>query len=266
MVKNQIFDRKLLKNNLDRFSNQFINSNFLFSKINNDLLENIESFKQNFSDILLINALDGNLADGLSVLKKPDNLIQTNLSKKFNLLNGAKLKLLMDDEFLCFKENSFDLVVDNLNIQFINDVLLHLLQVKNILKKDGLFMGCFFGGVSLKELRDVFAKVEIDLFSGISARVIPFIDIKDSGALMQKSGFKNIICDSNIVEVSYSSIIKLMQDLRNMGLSNIMYGRSKKSLNRQIIFLMENLIKEHYSDGDGGFVCSFEVITITAFN
>ena len=129
-----------------------------------------------------------------------------------------------------------------------------------------VFPGSFFGGTTLKELRDVFYKIELEISGGISPRIIPFIDVKTAGSLAQKVGFRNIICDSQVIEISYSSLLKLFSDLRNMGLSNILFDRNKKFISKKMLFLMENLIKELYDDGENGFIISFEVITITAFN
>jgi NADH dehydrogenase [ubiquinone] 1 alpha subcomplex assembly factor 5 len=260
-----IFDRKLLKHNLDRFSKNFSKSDFLFKEISLNLIDNIKDFKQDFNNILEIGAKDGFLGQKISKIKNSKSLVQTNFSNKLNTLNPHNLKIIMDDESLCFKENSFDLILNNLNLHFTNDVLGSLIQSKKLLQEKGLFIGCFFGGTTLKELRDVFNQTELELYNGISPRVIPFIDIKDSGALAQKAGFGNIITDSHIIEISYSSLLKLLKDLKNMALGNILFSRSNRTINKKMLFLMEKLIKQHYPDGDKGFIISFEIITITAF-
>lgn len=260
--KNSIFDRKLLKHNLNRFSKNFEKSDFLFREISNRLIENIRDFNQDFSNILEINARDGYLGKEISKIKNSKNLTQTNISNNFQLPN----QIIIDDEELNFAQNSFDLVVNNLNLHFNNDVLGILNQNKKLLKDEGLFVCSFFGGTTLKELRDVFNKIELQLYNGISPRIIPFIDIKTAGALAQNANFKNIICDSQIIEISYSSLLKLLQDLRNMGLGNILFYRNKRPLTKKMLFLMEKLISELYPSQPDGFVVSFEVITITAFN
>ncbi len=268
MVKNnQIFDRNLLKNNLDRFSSQLINHNFLFKEISNRIYENVLDFKQDFSNILEINAQDGFLGRKIAQKKNCQNLIQTNFCHELNKAYPENSNnITLNEENLCFKENSFDLVINNLSLHFINDVLANLFENKQILKENGVFIGFFFGGQTLKELREIFNKAEIEIYNRISPRIIPFIDVKDAGMLAQKAGFKNIISDNQNIEVSYNSLLKLMQDLRNMGLGNILFDRNKEFLNKKMLFLMENLIKDLYNDGNEDFISTFEVITITAFN
>jgi SAM-dependent methyltransferase len=258
---NSLFDRNLLKNNLNRFSKNFAQSDFLFKEIANRLIENIKDFKQNFNNILEINAKDGYFGQSIYGIKKGDSLTQTNLTNSFGLEN----QIIIDDEDLELEEK-FDLIINNLNLQFNNNIIKVLNQNKKLLKGGGLFVCSFFGGATLKELRDVFNKIELGLYDGMSPRVIPFIDIKDAGKLAQNAGFKNIICDSQIIEISYSSLLKLFQDLRNMAFSNILFARNKRFISKKMLFLMENLIRELYSDADNGFIVSFEIITITSLN
>lgn len=268
MVKNnKIFDRNLLKTNLNRFSSQLINNNFLFHEISNRIHENIMDFKQDFHNILEINAKDGFLGQKIAKNKNCKNLIQTNFCHKLNEANSFdSKKITLDEENLCFKEKSFDLIINNLALHFINDVRANLFENKQLLKEDGVFVGFFFGGKTLKELRDVFNKAEIEIYNRISPRIIPFIDVKDSGMLAQKAGFKNIISDSQNIEISYNSLLKMLQDLKNMGLGNILFARNKSIISKKMFFLMEKLIKDLYNVDDNGFICTFEVITITAFN
>ncbi len=51
-----------------------------------------------------------------------------------------------------------------------------------------------------------------------------------------------------------------------MGLSNILFARNKSIISKKMLFLMEKLIKDLYNSDDDGFISTFEVITITAFN
>lgn len=261
MSKNHIFDRQLLKQQQKRFSKNFFKSDFLFKEIATRVIDNIADFKRDFIEILEINARDGFLGKEIAKLKNTKKLIQTNLVTGFNCTNA----IISDDEQISFQDQKFDLIINNLNLHFVNDPLDNLIKQKNLLKPDGIYFSCFFGGASLKELRDVFNRSELELNGGISPRIIPFIDVKTAGALAQKADFKNVITDSQTIEISYSSLLTLFHDLRNMALGNILFDRARKPLSKKMIFLMEKLIKELYPDELSGFIISFEVITITAF-
>src|SRR5688572_23084119 len=87
---------------------------------------------------------------------------------------GSIRQFQRDEEYLNDEENSFDLVKSSLAIHWINDVVGLFLSAKKILKPDGLFLCNFFGGETLKELRQVFLETDKN---AISPRISPFIDI-----------------------------------------------------------------------------------------
>src|SRR5690606_9420791 len=94
-----------------------------------------------------------------------------------------------DEEFLPFQKNCMDAVVSNLSLQWVNDLPGALVQIRNTLKPDGLFMAAVLGGESLRELRESLMQAELAVSGGASPRVSPFIDMRDMGALMQRAGF-----------------------------------------------------------------------------
>lgn len=264
--QNQIFNRNLLKSNINRFSKNFYKSDFLFKEIAHRIFETISEFNQDFEDILEINCRDGFL--GKQIIKnRKANLTQTNQINYFNQIYPKLNSIICDDENLCFKEQEFDLIINNLNLHFVNDVISNLSSQKKLLKNNGIFIACFFGGATLKELRDVFYQADLQLNNGIFPRIIPFIDVKTAGSLATKAGFKNVICDSQIIEISYKNLLELLRDIRNMALGNILLGYKPKALSKKMLFLMEKLIKELYPDSPSNseFVVSFEIITITGF-
>src|ERR1700674_1710395 len=68
--------------------------------------------------------------------------------------------VIADEEGLPFADSSFDLVTSVLGLHTVNDLPGVLLQIRRILKPDGLFVGALFGGDTLKELRVSFAAAE----------------------------------------------------------------------------------------------------------
>lgn len=62
-------------------------------------------------------------------------------------------RLVADEENLLFEDNSFDLVISNLSLHWVNDLPGTFLKIMQILKNDGVFMASFIGGDSLFELR-----------------------------------------------------------------------------------------------------------------
>ncbi|MGA8498221.1 MAG: methyltransferase domain-containing protein, partial [Xanthobacteraceae bacterium] len=81
-----------------------------------------------------------------------------------------------DEEALPFGDGTFDLVVSALALQFVNDLPGTLVQIRRVLKPDGLFLAALIGGETLTELRQSFAAAESEVEGGVSPRVAPFAD------------------------------------------------------------------------------------------
>ena len=88
---------------------------------------------------------------------------------------------------------------------------------------------------TLTELRRCLMEAEMEVTGGASPRVSPFIDPYDMGALLQRAGFALPVVDSEKITVEYSSLFKLMQDLRGMGASNAVKNRLAKPTRRDVL-------------------------------
>src|SRR5690348_11256167 len=63
-------------------------------------------------------------------------------------------------------DGPFDLAVSLFSLQWINDLPGALIQIKRLLKPDGLFVAALMGAGTLAELRDAFARAEIQTRGG----------------------------------------------------------------------------------------------------
>jgi SAM-dependent methyltransferase len=106
--------------------------------------------------------------------------------EKFNVKSYG---LLMDDEFIPFKDKQFDLVLSNMSLHWVNDLPSTLRQIKACLKPDGVFLGSMLGGSTLEELRRCFYLAELERKGGISPHASPFAKASDLAALMQSRFF-----------------------------------------------------------------------------
>ena len=86
------------------------------------------------------------------------------------LLGGAPLSVVGDEETLPFAGARFDLAVSALSLHLVNDLPGALIQIRRILRPDGLFLGCLLGGSTLKELRSALGAAETGFRRGQPAR------------------------------------------------------------------------------------------------
>src|SRR5499426_2381162 len=177
----------------------------------------------------------------------------------------AQLVVAADEEALPFRDASLDLVVSALALQFVNDLPGTLIQIRRALVPDGLLLAALAGGDTLTELRQAFAAAEAEIEGGASPRVVPFADVRDMGALLQRAGFALPVTDVDRVTVRYPSPIALLQDLRRMGAANPLIERSRRPLKRATLTRMVELYGERFSDRDGRVRATFELIWLSGW-
>ena len=238
-MMSNIFDHKILQNNRDRSIARFQNSNFIHQLVSDLILEIILEQKPDFNNILEIGAMDDSLSKKIKQKFPKSNLFSTEISPKWAKLDNSSQKVIMNDEFISFKENSFNLICSNLNAHFYNDLLGFFIQSQHCLKQDGFFIASFIAGNSFSLLKQIFNEIEIEKYQRFTPRFIPIADIKTATMLLQKAGFSDIISVTEEVNINYSDPKKIFLDIKNAAGSNIMLNRSKK-------FMTKNFLKEIY--------------------
>jgi len=245
---NEIFDRKLLKQNQMRALARYCEHNFLYHEIANRIVENVQSFSRDFKNCLEIGARDGYLT--------------SLLAQEQNIKNTSQI---LDDEILLCLQEDFDLVVSNLNFHHINAVPQFLLQIKNLLKPGGMFIASFFAEENLPELHKTIFEVESEIYNGISPRMIPTIDVKTAANLLQKAGFSHPISNLERIEIEYQDPYNLLKDLKMMGQGNIMHKRSRRFFTKSFLQKVLQYYRQNFSNQNGSVKATFEIVTIVGF-
>jgi SAM-dependent methyltransferase len=160
---------------------------------------------------------------------------------------------------------SINLAVSPLSLHLTNDTPGVFVQIRRALRPDGLFLAAIPGSDTLQELRDVLLQTEIEMTGGASPRVIPFADIRDIGALLQRAGFALPVTDKETYTVRYDSLFPLMKDLRAMGMANPLSARSRKPLTRAFFVRAAELYAERYADPDGRIRATFSIIYLSGW-
>jgi SAM-dependent methyltransferase len=242
MSKEVLFNRDLLRQNRIRAAKTFSEHNFLHHEVANRIAENVEFLNRKFERVLEIGALDDSLSSKLKITDFCDS--EENLPQNLE---------------------SFDLILSNLNFHYINEIPQFLLQVKSLLKPNGVFIAGFFGEENLSELAHVLYEAENEIYGGVSPRMPPTIDVKTAANLLAKAGFQNPISDFAKIEVDYGEPLSLLKDLKNMGQGNILNKRSRKFFTKKFLAKISENYRKSYSNEDGGVNATFEIITVTGW-
>ncbi len=264
-MSNLLFDRKLLDVRLSRIAGHLADHDFLLKRVATSYGERLSSILREFPFTIDLGALHGPIGELCRKHPRIQTIVQ--LESNLKLLNKCSgLKVRSDIEALPLRNESVDLVLSALVLSFVNDLPGVLVQIRRALKPDGLFLGTVFGTRTLDELRQSFYQAEEETVGGISPHTIPMIDVRDCGTLLQRAGFALPVADSDLVTVKYSTPWSLFEDLRGMGMTNILRERHKSPLKRKTIFRMIELYEELFSDQEGKVEATFELITLTGWS
>ncbi|XP_035177238.1 arginine-hydroxylase NDUFAF5, mitochondrial isoform X1 [Oxyura jamaicensis] len=124
------------------------------------------------------------------------------------------INIVADEEFLPFKEDTFDLVVSSLSLHWVNDLPKAFREIHQVLKPDGVFIGSMFGGDTLYELRCSLQLAELEREGGFSPHVSPFTAVSDLGHLLSRTGFNTLTVDTDEIQVNYPGLFEIMEDLQ----------------------------------------------------
>ncbi len=219
------------------------------------------------ADYLFVEGALG-LAERLSEINRTFKEVLTfgpGLAEDFFKTKPEKLAKGQDEELLGFPENSFDLVISNLTLHWVNDLPGTLVQIRRALKPDGLFLAVMFGGETLAELKQSLLMAETEIRGGVSPRVSPFVEIKDGGHLLQRAGFAMPVTDMDKLTVSYDHPFQLMSELRAMGENNALLERQKTFTGKGTLNRAAEIYQDLFSDAEGRIMASFHFLHLTGW-
>lgn len=256
MAVKTIIDRKAAAANRRRAENSGVEgADFLLEAVSDDLLFRLSAVAREFDRALLFSPLPGALAGKLFGSGKVRSV------ETLDDMSGD----VVQEEALGLGEAEFDLGVSLLNLHETNDTPGILAQMRRALRPDGLFLACTPGGDTLHELRDSLLTAEAGLTGNAHARVLPFMDVRDAGGLLQRAGFALPVTDVESFTVRYDTIFHLMRDLRAMGATNTLVSRSRKFATLDLFRAAGEVYADRYSDADGRIRATFTLVWMSGW-
>jgi SAM-dependent methyltransferase len=260
----RIFDRALLVRRRARVAASAARHDFLLARVADDLAERLSIVRRTFPLAANIGAHHGLVTQRIRGIAGVAHIVDVDGTAE--LLAGAPgWRVVADDEALPFADASLDLVVSGLSLQLVNDLPGALVQMRRALKPDGLLLASLLGGATMHELREAWLAAEDEISGGASPRVVPFADVRDMGALLQRAGFALPVVDSETVTVTYANPLALMQEVKAMGASNMLIARRRTPVTRGLLVRAAEIYAERFAGADGRVPATFEILTLTAW-
>ncbi len=176
------------------------------------------------------------------------------------------IDLVFDEELLPIADSRLDCVIHAAGLESVNDLPGALAQFRCCLRPDGLFLAALLGGETLTELRAAWIAAESEVLGGVTPRVSPFVHVREWGMLLQRAGFALPVVDATRHIVRYDNALVLMNDLKALGLSNALIGRSRLPPTRGLLGRVAEHYALHSSDSDGRIRATFEIVFLSGWS
>ncbi len=253
----QLFSRDILKTNRDKAASFLAGnsgSHHLFDFGKSDIIERLSSLNRKFEGILELGCRNGKLGDELSKLYPEATIIQTDISgEMLAKRHQHRQAVQLDEENPAFAEGSFDLIVSNLNLHWINNLPKFLSEIYSILQKDGLFIANLIGEKSLYSLRKILFECEKHE-NNYGMRIMPMLKFETLAGLMQAQGFTMPVVDKDIYHFPEIDLYEFLVELRNIGENNNLKPHRRSYLSKKAFQNIQNY---------GKIIPEFEILTLT---
>ena len=172
---------------------------------------------------------------------------------------NVDLRLKLDDE-QPISGGPFDFIASVNRLGTVNDLPGALLHMRNALVDGGVVIASLVGAGSLPTLRKIMLAADSER---PAARIHPQIDNRAGSALLERAGFKRHVVDSAQIKASYTSLDRLITDLREQALTNVLADPpppiSKAGLARAKGEF------DRLRDSEGRVTETFEILTLTGW-
>ena len=197
----KIFDRNA--RHLRR--NQIRGVGFFAETMIADLLDRLDSVQRTFSNALIIG-------------HQP--LLTAGLDKR----GVAYTAYIGDEDRLAKPDAPYDLILSSGALDTVADLPGALLLMRRALKPDGLLLANFAAAPSLTALRSAIAVADARRSNAV-ARIHPQVDVRSAGDLLVRAGFALPVADLDTLDVAYTSLGRLLSDLREAAATNVLAQR-----------------------------------------
>jgi SAM-dependent methyltransferase len=252
----RLFDMSLRARRRDRAAPGFAAHSFLHDAMAAEMLDRLADVSRDFTHALVIGAPVDTLPAALAARG-----LSVTVADPGHAFAAARGGVHIDEDApLPFAPHSADLILCCGILDSVNDVPGLLVQLREILRPDGLMLAAFVGGGSLGSLRAA-------LLAGDgerpAQRLHPQIDVRAAGDLLLRAGFAMPVADVQSLRVGYASLLGLMADLRGMGAGQCLVSRPPPLTRDGLARAIDRFAQD--ADPDGRTRERFEIVHMSGW-
>ncbi len=262
LLPSEYLERAKVSQSFNRIAPTYEQWANLQKMVGDDLLERLSPLKINPQSILDVGAGTGRLSHILSHrypqahIYAIDIAIQMMQKARQHTSKEQRIK----PDFICadavqlpFANESIDLLLSNLMLQWCNDVQSIFTEFARVLKPEGVLFFSTFGPETLKELRQSWASVDD------ARHVNHFIDMHHYGDILVQVGLNHPVLDVDCLQLTYNDVKSLMHTLKAIGAHNITTGRPRTLMGKNK-FKRMFIAYEQYRSPEGLLPATYEII------
>ena len=235
----------------NKASNAYDDHAFLQKEIATRLDSKLDIITSNSDVVLDLGAGTGLLTKKLINRFPKSQILCLDFAQNSLKNNNSKNKICANANHLPFADNSVDIVISSLMMQWCDDLNQLFCEIHRVLKNDGLFLFSTFGPDTLKELKKSWSVVDDQ------THVNTFTDMHDIGDQLLTNGFLSPVMEMEKITLTYQTVTDLLRDLKAIGAQSV--GQRSKSLTGKDKFQLMVKMYESYRQ-DGKLPSTYEVV------
>ncbi|KAF3981482.1 MAG: malonyl-ACP O-methyltransferase BioC [Methylococcales symbiont of Hymedesmia sp. n. MRB-2018] len=256
-------EKNKIRRSFSAAANRYDDSALLQRQVALDLISRFDINIAN-EQVIDLGCGTGFLMQQLMSTESAKQMIAIDIAHSMLYIARRKLKHLNNIQFICADAEKLplpmatvDKIVSNLALQWCVDLNTVFQDFKRVLKADGQLLFSTFGAETLQELKQSWAQVDKHI------HVNKFYKETNIRLFLKETGFKNIQIGKKCYESSYTSVVALMKELKDIGANKVFSAQSQNTISRMKMQLMIATYEKNYQTKES-IPATYEVIFVSA--
>jgi NADH dehydrogenase [ubiquinone] 1 alpha subcomplex assembly factor 5 len=239
---NSIFCHSKLLFHRNRAIKFFLKYDYLFDHSAKNILDRVRLYKDQFKNIIEVGSRSCLLSEQIQIFyPNSDITICDHSNELLNFSKNKFKKYLIENQLIFLEPAKYNLLISSLYLHWVNDIHIFLENARQLLAHKGIAILSFIGGNSLNNLRKFFIKNELELRLPVTAHISPFLTQEAILKICKNMNIRDVVVDSEIIEVEYQNCYQLMKELNLMGESSCIKSAENYAICKELLVLAKNL-------------------------
>lgn len=243
-------DKRCVRASFERAACDYDRVAVLQREVGRRLLERLEPIRLDPAQVLDLGAGTGQIARALRKRYPAARVTAVDIAHAMLVQARRQSGWFRKPRFVCgdierlpFQDQSVDLLLSNLTLQWCNGLDAAFAEFRRVLKPGGALLFTSLGPDTLRELRASWAAA--DGYSHVNR----FLDMHDVGDALVRAGLSEPVLDVEHLTLTYAEVNGLVRDLKTLGAHNVTAARARGLTGRGRWARMQAGYEQYRRDG-----------------